>query len=244
MRRPLHLAAALLLLAAAGLRAQIVNPDKLVAPPPANPAQQPAKPTDDLQWLWPYTKPEPLGNAAELRVDARFQALLRSSFHQRQAFWGEGRQPLDAVIPLFLARYPTVTAESNRYITVDGCVPSFCPAHGLLWVDLGSPHPLVVFAAVNWTAQTHTTDQAAADYILWLFPNRELSPDALPLALSSSLAHWDARLAAAHRLVPHIAHALLVEPSGLPAALSPDLVGANTLAPQPDTVTPHEPDNN
>jgi hypothetical protein len=51
------------------------------------------------------------------------------------------------------------------------------------------------------------------------------------------------RLAAAHRMVPHIAHALLVEPDGTPAALNPELAGANTIAPQPDTVTPAAPDN-
>lgn len=247
MRRTLQLAAALLLLTAAAARTQITSPDKLVAPKPANPAYHaPVKPADSLQWLWAYSKPEPNGRATDLRLDEHFQTLLRDNFHQPQAMWGNQpqHQPLDAIIPLFLSRYGTVTAESNRYITIDGCVPSFCPAHGLLWVDLGSPHPLMVFAAVNWTTESHTTDEATADYNLWLFTNRELSADALPFALTDSLAHWDARLAAAHRLVPHIAHAVLVQPNGTPLALTPSLVGANTIAPQPDTITPHEADSN
>ena len=240
MRRTLQLAAALLLLTAASSGAQITNPDKLVGHPPANPAGRAhMKPADDLQWIWSYTMPVPNGRATELRLDARFQLLLRDNFHHPQAMWGHN-ESLDSIIPLFLSRYGTVTSESNRYVTIDGCVPSFCPAHGLLWMDLGTPHPLIVFAAVNWTTEGHSTDEAAADYNLWLYANRELSADALPFALTDSLAHWDARLAAAHRLVPHIAHAVLIEPNGTPFALQAALAGANTMAPQPDTTASDE----
>jgi hypothetical protein len=235
MRRTRQLAAiALLTVSTANLRAQITNPDKLTSPPPT-PQHHIVKPTDDLQWLWAFTKPTPLGRATELRLDARFQSLLRDDFHRPQAFWSTTNEPLDLIIPLFLSGHGAVTAEDNRYITIDGCVPSFCPAHGLLWIDLGTPDPLIVFAAVNWTASSHTTDEAAADYNLWLYPNRNLSADALPFALTTSLAHWDARLGDAHRLVPHIAHAELIEPNGAPYALTPEYIGANTLPPQPDT---------
>jgi hypothetical protein len=242
MRYTLQLAAlSVLLTGAATTRAQITNPDALVAPSPRNPARNPIKLADNLQWLWPFTQPEPIGRATELRVDPRFHALLLDDFHQQQAIWGDNpaghNDPLDAVIPLFLSQHGTVTAQDNRYISVDGCVPSFCSSHGLLWIDLGTPHPLVVFAAVNWSPESHTTSEATANYDLWLFPNRELSPDELPFPLTEALAHWDARLAAAHRLVPHIAQAVLVEPNGTPYALKPELAGANSIAPQPDTST-------
>ena len=243
MRKHLHLAATLLLTTAMA-HAQITNPDNLVAHPPTNPAQHQTFPTNDnLQWLWSFTKPTPNGRADDLRLDARFQSLLARDFKQPQAMWGE-QQPLDEVIPLFLTQHGTITAEDNRYITIDGCVPSFCPAHGMLWIDLGTTHPLVVFAGVNWTSENHTTDESTANYNLWLFSNRLLDPNALPLALTASLAHWDARLATAHRLVPHIAQAILVEPSGAPHELDPQLVGANTIAPQPDTTTPSSNDTN
>ena len=240
MRCTLQLALALLLtMGTVSLRAQITNPDTLVAHPPRNPAHGPIQPVDNLQWVWAFAKPEPIGRASDLRLDPRFHALLTANFHQPQAMWGDTdaarTQPLDAVIPLFLSRYGTVTTQDNRYISIDGCVPDFCAAHGLLWIDLGTPHPLMVFAAVNWSTESHTTDEASANYDLWLFPNHVLSAAELPLPLTEAIAHWDARLAAAHRLVPHIEHATLVEPSGAPYALNPPLAGANTIAPQPDT---------
>ena len=246
MRHKLQLAAALLTgLSLAHTHAQISSPDIIVSKPP-RPPQQRRPPNGDtdtgkLQWLWQYTKPEPNGNAAALRFDERFGALLDRTLRQPQAMWGKD-VPIALIVPRFLARYGNVTVESERYFTVDGCVPSFCPAHGLLWIDLGSPHPLVVFIAVDWTTEGKATDEHGADFNLWLFPSRELSADAIPVALATSLSHWDARLAAAHRLVPHIAHAILVQPSGQPAALDPAQVGMNTLPPQPDTVTPKEPD--
>ncbi len=165
MRKLLQLAATLLLLTATTTRAQITNPDNLIAPPPRNPAQHAIKPTDNLQWLWQYTRPAPIGEAASLRLDARFQSFLQDSFKQPQSMWGppNAQEPLATIIPLFLTQYGAVTATNNRYITIDGCVPSFCTASGLLWIDLGRPHPLAVFAAVNWDPQAHTPDQPAAD---------------------------------------------------------------------------------
>jgi len=241
MRTILQLAATLLLTGAATAHAQITDPDNLIAPPPKPPAtRQASQPADDLQWLWQYAKPAPGGRANDLRLDARFQALLAAAFKQPQAMWGPpgSHEPLATVIPLFLSRDGNVTTEDNRYLTVDGCVPSFCSAEGLLWIDLGRRQPLAVFAAVNWTTEGRPVTDPQADYNLWLFPNRDLSPDELPFALTQAIAHWDARLAAAHRLVPHIAQAVLVEPDGRPAALDPQMAGANTFAPQPDTSEP------
>ncbi len=225
--------------------AQISNPDHMVTGPPRPPTarQRPKAPVaGNLQWLWQYAQPRPNGNAVALRGDERFATLLQTSFKQPQAFWGKN-VPLSDVIPRFLARYGAVNSKGNRYLVADGCVPSFCAAHGMLWMDLGTPDPLLVFAAVNWTTEAHATDEANADYNLWLFTNREVPADALPLALSEAIADWDARLASAHRGVPHIVHALLVEPNGQPFPLNPTLAGANTLPPQPDTVTPKPSDN-
>ena len=227
----------------AGMQAQISNPNDMVSGPPRPPTQRKhERGIGNLQWLWQYTQPTPSGNAVLLRGDERFATLLERSFNQPQAFWGKS-VPLSAAIPRFLERYGEVNARDNRYLTVDGCVPSFCAAHGMLWIDLGVRDPLMIFAAVDWTTEAHSTDQASADYNLWLFSNRQISTDALPMALTQAIAGWDARLASAHRGVPHIAHALLVEPDGQPFPLSPTLVGANSLPPQVDSVTPQPAEN-
>lgn len=247
MRHSLQLTALLLTFTgAASLRAQISDPNALVAPPPHK-HDVPHRPTNsNPQWIWEYTRPLPNGRADQLRFDERFGTLLDDNFRQVQAMWDSepGKNvPLADIIPRFVAKYSTVTTTGNRYISVDGCVPTFCAAHGMLWLDLGSKQPLMVFAAVNWSTEGHTTEEAAANYYLWLFPNRYLSSDALPFALTQSIAHWDVRLAASHRLVPHISHAILVEPDGTPVELQPALAGANTIAPQPDTLTPRTPDD-
>lgn len=242
MRTLFQLAAVGLLSAAAGLCAQITNPNDLVAPAPKNPAShtRPTNLPDSLQWMWAFAKPGPTGRADDLRLDARFQALLARELRQPQAMWGAPKYalPLATLIPMFVTQHGEVTAEGNRYLTIDGCVPDFCVAHGMLWIDLGKPQPLMVFAGVDWTAENHPADEAAADYNLWLFPNREIGSDELPLALTEAIAHWDARLATAGRTVPHITHALIVEPDGQPFALDPQMAGANTIAPQ--TTTTHD----
>jgi hypothetical protein len=244
MRNVFQLAITALLFGAATARAQVFDPGKLIGQPPKPPLHRSIPADDDLQWLWQYAKPAPIGRAGDLRLDERFQSMLQREFKQAQAMWGpeNSHETLPAVIPMFLTKYGAVSTEENRYFIVDGCVPSFCPAAGLLWIDMAPARPLAVFAAVNWSEQGHTTEEADADYNLWLFSNRHLDPNALPLALTQAISHWDVRLAAAHRTVPHIAHALLVEPDGSPYTLDPQIAGANSIAPQTDTTTPHNAD--
>ncbi|MDE1162721.1 MAG: hypothetical protein PW792_12345 [Acidobacteriaceae bacterium] len=244
--RTLQLVAATLLTAAtASVCAQIQNDDVLGPKGPRNPASH--KPLANLkpgsnQWLWQFTQP---GNPMNLLTEARFQALLSENFKQPQAMWGTdaARPTLPQVVTLFLDQHNEALQEDNRYFIADGCVRSFCPASGLLWIDLGVKHPLMIFAARNWTTTAHTTDEANASYNLWLFANHTVTADALPTAFTLALSHWDMRLAAAHLGVPHIAHAVLVEPDGTPFALKPERTGANTIAAQPDTVTPKPADN-
>jgi hypothetical protein len=245
MRTHFQLAAALLLTTAAA-NAQVSNPDKLVGQPPAVRPHQKVQPTDDLQWLWPFTRPTPIGRADDLRVDAHFQALLAREFKQQQAMWGgnpDHPPSLATIIPLFVTKYGAAASTGNRYITVDGCVPSFCSAAGMLWIDTQGSTPLTVFVATNWVAAGAAANDPGATYELWLFANKNIDANALPAALTMSISDWNARLAAAHRLVPHVTHAVLVEPSGTPYALDPELAGANIIAPQPDTVTPQPSEN-
>jgi hypothetical protein len=245
MRTSIQLAAVLLFFGTVSACAQITTPSQKIPPPPAPHSQANVFAKDDLQWLWLYTRPTPLGSAADLTLDERFKSLVTREFKQPQAMWGanpEHRPALATIVPLFVSRYGAVTATANRYIAVDGCVRDLCSSTGMLWIDLGMPDartkPLMVFAATTWIAEGHGANEPGANYEMWLFPNRNLDPNALPIALTTSISDWNARLAAAHRLVPHITQALLVEPDGSPHALNADLAGANTVAPQIDTVTP------
>jgi hypothetical protein len=219
MRRPFQLAAAALLFTtAAALRAQITDPNKLVAPPPRNPARAAdTQPTDNLQWLWQYAQPGPIGNKAALLEDIRFNDMLANELRAPQSMWGIGT-PLADAAEQFLAGPGTITSTGNRYLAITGCVSnadnSTCAQRGLLFIDLGGPQPLIVFNALRWTEQSKTPTQPGAPFNLWLFPSRPLDAQQLPAALKDALNDW---ANGKHNCnAPVIANALLVDPSGVP----------------------------
>ena len=121
-----------------------------------------------------------------------------------------------------------VLADDNRYISISGCVVHFCPARGLLWLDLNGTHHLVVFAAIDWIKHDKPTSDPAAEYTLWVFPNDPLSiagngPHP-PAALIKAIARWAAQPLPGSAIVQNITHAILVDPDGTPHqvdALSP-----------------------
>ena len=210
MRTTLHLATTLLLIGATTTHAQITNPDTLIGRPPAPPTHQQSTPSTDLQWLWQYAQPTPQGNKPALLQDTRFSLLLRDQLKAPQSFWGIG-VPLSEAAATFLAGNGAIASSDNRHLTITGCVVDHCPQRGLLWLDLGRTNPLLVFAALRWNEQGHTTDEPAATFTLWLFPNRELDPHQLPDALKEALASW-----AEPRdcVPPQVAIAIVVDPTG------------------------------
>jgi hypothetical protein len=189
MRHCLQLAALLLLTGAATTHAQVFSPDNLIGKPPAPPTHYKATPSDNLQWLWQYTQPTPRGSKPTLLADNRFPTLLKDQLKAPQAMWGIG-VPLSDAAAAFLAGDGTIASTDNRHLTITGCVVDHCPQRGLLWLDLGRTSPLLVFAALRWNEQGHATDEPAATFTLWLFPNRVLDPHQLPDALKSSLQSW------------------------------------------------------
>ena len=73
MTRLLHLAALLTL--TAPVRAQITDPNNLIAPPPP-PIQFRGRHLvkfTDFQWLWQYTQPAPAGNEIGLLTDPHYR---------------------------------------------------------------------------------------------------------------------------------------------------------------------------
>jgi hypothetical protein len=203
MRRHLQLVAAILF-GAAQAHAQIHAPQITLH----------KKQTEDLSWLWKYTRPEPKGDENALIWDTRFKPFLQQHLTAPQTFWSKGKSLPDTVLE-FLGHPRSVVSEDNRYITATGCVQEFCPNRGLLWVDLGAPHPLIVFAATNWTTENKATDQAGSTYTLWVFSNRALDPIHLPKPLTRSIAPWIVE-PIADGTVEQVANIILVDPDGQP----------------------------
>ena len=196
-----------------------------------------AEKPEDLSWLWMYASPAPGGDEYKLALDPRFGPFLRRYLTAPQTFWGAGR-PLAEAASNYLSGPPgAVINDENRYLSADACVPHFCPNRGLLWVDLGLPHPLVVFAATDWISENKTVNQPDAAYTLWVFSNRALSLDHLPPALRRSVARWTTTSLSEGEPLENITRLFVVDPDGTPHAITPDTLGAHNTLPV-ETGTP------
>ena len=226
MTRKLQLAAAALLFGAAAASAQIHSPQVTV---------HRHHPGEDLSWLWQYTEPAPSGLPSayrenDLRNDARFKPFLKQNLTAPQTFWGDAK-PLPEVALDFLSVPGDVLGENDRYLTATGCVEHFCPDRGLLWVDLGLPKPLVVFAATDWITENRATDDKNSTYTMWVFSNQTLDLTRLPAALIRSIHRWTNRPSSGSTDLQNITRVFLVDPDGTPHPLSPSAVGANDALP-------------
>jgi hypothetical protein len=224
----------LLCFATAFLLASILAP-ALAAPRPPRPVRE------DVEWLWQYT-PDATnkdGRENDLVQDPRFMPLLEQLLTAPQTFWGipiNGRYRSLANTALDHLTVPgKVLADDNRYISISGCTVHFCPARGLLWVDLGGPHDkgghhLAVFAAIDWSKQGRPTTDPAAEYTLYLFPDDPLTTAAgpglqPPPALMKDIARWAAEPLAGSGIVQNITHAMLVDPDGTTHEVAPSAFG-------------------
>jgi hypothetical protein len=247
MTRLLQLAAALLLTTTlAHAQTQPINP----APQPPTKSNKKEKPQrEDVEWLWQYT-PDAVnkdGRENDLVQDPRFMPFLEQFLTAPQSFWGYAINGRYRSLPNTALDHLTVPhkviADENRYLSVSGCVVHFCPARGLLWIDLnGKQQHLVVFAALDWIKQGRPTTDPAAEYTLWLFPNQPLSVAAgpaqhPPAALMKSIARWTAQPLAGSGIVQNITHAILVDPDGTPHEVPPSALGVASPSNPTDTDT-------
>lgn len=240
--RLLQLVAAILLTATlAPLCAQ--KPQKKEKPAPEN-----------VEWIWQYT-PDATntdGRENDLVQDLRFGPFLQQFLTSPQTFWGfpiNGRyRSLSSTALDHLTVPGKVLADDQRYITITGCVVHFCPARGLLWLDLGGPkdrgdHHLVVFAAIDWVKEGKPTTDPEAEYTLYVFPDDPftLAPGPglhPPAALLKSIARWAAEPLAGSGIVQNITHAVLVDPDGTTHDVAPSALGIQPPpAPKSDTDT-------
>jgi hypothetical protein len=232
--KPLPLLAAALLLAGTLAHAQTLPPQ----PEPAAKSNKKQKPVpENIEWLWQYTPDanNPDGRENDLVQDLRFVPFLQQYLTAPQTFWGmaiNGRyRSLSNTALDHLSVPGKVLADENRYISISGCTVHFCPARGLLWLDLNGAHHLVVFAAIDWTKQGAPTSDPAAEYTLWVFPDDPLSiasgPAAqrVPPALTHAIARWAAQPLAGSGVVQNITHAILVDPDGTPHEVAPSALG-------------------
>ncbi len=195
------------------------------------------KPKENVEWLWQYGPPPAEGRENALVLDPRFRPFLAQYLTAPQTFWGPAKSQAKTLADTaldFLSVPGKVIADQNRYLTITGCVFRFCPDRGLLWVDLGLPRPLVVFAAINWVQQNKTPDQPGAEYTLWVFSNNALDPDRIPAALTRSIARWTAEPPLGSTILQTITTAVLVDPDGKPHQITPASIGANTIEQQPE----------
>ena len=198
---------------------------QLLGEPPIPPKKTKIKHQQtDLEWMWQYTPPPAEGREHELIQDPHFEAFLQQNFKAPQSFWGlqtdKQRKSLAETVSDFLTIPGKAIADDNRYVTVTGAVRHLPTARGLLFADLNTPNPLVVFAAIDWIRASKTTDDPGAGYTLWLFPNQAPGPPTQPAhlspALTRSLTRWMATPLAGSGTVQHITAAILVDPDGTP----------------------------
>jgi hypothetical protein len=225
---------------------------------PALALAKPPKVREDVEWMWQYTPDatHPNGRENDLAQDLHFKPFLDQFLTAPQHFWGQpigGRwRSLSNTALDHLTVPDKVLADDNRYLSISGCTLHFCPARGLLWVDLNGSHHLVVFCAIDWTKQGAPTSDPEAQYTLYLFANDPLissadakdlpapgastaaSPTApaasiqdlhLPPALTHAIGRWAAEPLAGSKIVQRITHAVLVDPDGAEHEVSPASLG-------------------
>jgi hypothetical protein len=200
---------------------------------------------EDVSWLAPFATPAPDGRGDDLLHDSHFKVFLRDHLTAHQIFWNENESLADTALE-FLGVPGQVILDDNRYFSMDGCVPHFCPSRGLLFVDLGTAHPLVVFVAIDWVKDNKTPGQTGAEYTLWLFSNRPLNigsatdeagTEHVPPALIHTISRWAAEPTAGSTVLPNITNTVLVDPAGTPHQVPPASLGI-TPVPKQTPATP------
>ena len=243
MRRLLHRAAALLFTTTLA-PAQIQPPPQPA--PQTNPSKKEKPAPENVEWIWQYTPDDNNkdGRENDLLQDERFRPFLDQFLTTTQTFWGTPIAGRYRSLPNTALDHLTVPdkvlADDNRYISISGCVVHFCPARGLLWLDLNGTRHLVVFAAIDWIKADKPTSDPAAQYTLWVFPNQPLTvatngAQHAPAALLKAIARWTAQPLPGSAIVQNITHAVLVDPDGTPHQVAPSALG---VAPPPVTPEP------
>jgi hypothetical protein len=184
------------------------------------------KTADDLGWLQAFTGSYEDGGVGDVKWDARFQLLMKASFHQHQSFWREQGKllPVPDLVEVFLGIPESVTAEENRFYTVKGCVPHVCTEKGMVWIDRqDAANPGVIFVAMD---EVHTAEEEQASVHLWLFSRTKLNWQKLPPNFLKNLSQWWKQTQEYSKdTVPEELYiATIVQPTGETVDLTPGLL--------------------
>jgi hypothetical protein len=169
-------------------------------PAVAQPAHAPeSSPAMDAAWIRAFAVPEidrpidpeaahPLGEENRINTDPRFAALLKSALPQRQWFWYEHRHLVSTanLIHTFVGVPGDAILDQNRYVTLDGCVPHYCPDHGMLWIDTGAHPATLIFAGTGEVFSDNSADKNR----LWIFSSIKLNWQQIPQPFLASLFRW------------------------------------------------------
>lgn len=130
--------------------------------------------------------------------DPHFTTLITHSLTREQSWWVDGHAGSASVLSLaraFLGIPDAKTQfDSNRYLTVSGCVPHSCTSKGMLWVD-SSPHPAVV-ALVAEDIDPSAPHEQSGNYHLWIYWSGALNQP-IPQPFLASLRQWHDQTSAA-----------------------------------------------
>ena len=174
----------------------------------------------DPHWLLEY-KGKYKEATHDLKWDQRFKPFVNHYLHMKQKIVPNSGSMGD-VASLYLGLPDEYRSEDGRYFYADGCMPQACPAKGLLWVDMTTSRPTVVFAAVD-----DPSGLAAPGATLYLFTSRELSPSNLPGKLKSSISYWTSKPFAdrTYQMFGRISKAVIIGPDGGERSIDPITVG-------------------
>jgi len=190
---------------------------------------------EDLSWMWQYTQTNAIQSQENVLLsDPHFKPFLEKNLTASQSFWDKSK-PLSQVAMEFMGVPGDVIGDDNRYFNADGCVAHFCSDRGLLWVDLGLVHPLVVFAAIDWISDNRTTDDSRAAYTMWVFSNRSIDPAHIPAALAHSITRWTSHPSSGDTHLQNITRVFFVDADGTPHPVSPSAIGAHNELPAETT---------
>ena len=183
MTRLFQLAAAFLICLALGVPRRCRRRTTTAADLFAADQERQEAPKENVEWLWQYGPPPADGRENRARPRHPLPPLPRAVPHRAADLLGQSEDRLQTLAETaldFLSVPDKVLADDNRYLTITGCVFRFCPARGLLWVDLNGPHPLVVFAAIDWIKDSKTPTSPAPNTPSGSSPTTPSTPNTFP----------------------------------------------------------------